>query len=105
MYKKNLKLNKIISRRSYYQKTILVTFGVFAVAMVFLAVQSSTVGSKLSYLEEDEEKLLQENRELSQKLSSQSSLTSISSKAEEMGFASPQNIIYPSKEGPVANVQ
>jgi large-conductance mechanosensitive channel len=105
MNKLKFKLNNKKSTYFGYKKVIIASLGIFIVATVFLAVESSTVGSKLSYLEEQEEKLTNERRSLTEQLNNHNSLTTISAKALELGFSSPQNIIYPSKEGVVANVR
>lgn len=71
---------------------------------VFITVQASTIGAKLVKLEDEKNGLGKENRSLQIELTRLSSLKTIESSSESLGFFEPQNIVYISGSTQVAKV-
>jgi hypothetical protein len=61
---------------------------------VFFAVQSSSTGVDISYIEDEISELEKENEEISIKLVKSTSLTKLSQASEEMGFTKIENTLY-----------
>ena len=70
------------------------TLAVFVISVVVFTIETATSGAALAKLERQEKELVSENAELSTKLVEFSSLTSLERKSQELGFATPQKIIY-----------
>ena len=83
---------------------LLFLVGTLFVLIVFLSIQTSSLGATLVNLEDKQNELVKTNRSLSDKLVKKSSLTSADQKAEELGFTKPQTIVYLNKVEPVAKL-
>ena len=81
-----------------------VVLAVFAVVQLFLTLQTVSSGAKLASLEQKEEDLTKENKELTLQLVEASSLTKLSEKAIDFGFAKPQSTVYLTQEENVAKL-
>lgn len=96
--------NKLTKKKMYSKKTRVLglnvplfmapIFVVLIVASVFIMIDVATSGSKLAKLEKEKASLSRENGEIKEKLIGDSSLTELSNKAEDLGFAKPQSVIY-----------
>lgn len=75
-----------------------------AVAAVYLTIVTSAAGAQLSYLEEESEKLNEENTYLKNKLVTSTSLSEIEIKAAELGLKKAEKIIYISQEDTFAKL-
>ena len=107
---KRKKHNFSLKKRSFQKKNVVlykgieaslvvvVVFVCFVIATVFMTIQTATSGAKLSYLEKEEERLLQERREINEKLLKAGSLSAVSEKAQDMGFAKATNVLYINQE-------
>jgi len=91
-------------KRKKWPIALLVSLIVFFGLTIFTTIETSLSGAKLSSLEREEEILVREKQESFSKYAKQSSVTSISEKAEEMGYVKPQDIVYLSKEMPIAKL-
>jgi hypothetical protein len=76
----------------------------FFFGTVFTTIQTVTMGATLASLEEESEKIIEENEKLTQNLYQSTSLTKINNKAEELGYSKPANIFYINSEVPVAKL-
>ena len=83
---------------------LLVLVGTLFVLVIYLSIQTSSLGATLVNLEERQGELAKENRSMSSKLVNTNSLTSADLKAEELGFTKPQNVVYLNKVEPVAKL-
>lgn len=81
-----------------------IVMAIFSAVSIFFTIQNSTSGAKLSYLENEQQRLIEENRKISRELVMVSSLKDLESISEELGFVKPQQIIYLTKLEPVAKV-
>jgi len=90
----SVKLSKLKPIASIF---IVITL-VFMVVIVFLSIHTAATGAEVAHLERQEEELIIEIKQLSDRLENYSSLRSVSEKADELGFFDPQKIIYVSKE-------
>ncbi len=71
---------------------------------IFLTIEMVTSGAETAKLEREESILSQENRDLSEKVVKGTSLGSIEEKANELGFAKPEEVIYIGQTQPVAKL-
>jgi hypothetical protein len=74
------------------------TLAVFVVSVIFFTIETATSGARLANLEKQESELTGENAELSARLVEVSSLSGLEEKSQELGFGSPQKIIYIGRE-------
>jgi hypothetical protein len=74
------------------------TLAVFVISVVVFTIETATSGARLAKLEREEKELAAENAELSAKLVGTSSLLELSQKSQELGFGTPQKIIYIGRE-------
>lgn len=107
MLKKSKNMKKTNSK-----KTIKFRFGyllgffllLLAIAAVYLTIVTSAAGAQLSYLEEEEERLNEENTQLKNRLVSSTSLSEIEEKAAQLGLKKAEKIIYISQEDTFAKL-
>ncbi len=85
---------KVVTKKKKITKLIIPLFVAFIIATVLLTIQTATSGAKIANLENKQEELAKENRELNDRLIRMSSLTKISEEADELGFVKPSDIIY-----------
>lgn len=85
---------KIYTSNNKHVNVVWAVLGAFLVLTVFLTIQSTTVGSKLSKLEVEERDLIEQNQDLSRELVSTMSLTKIREKSEELGYSAPSDTLY-----------
>jgi hypothetical protein len=76
------------------KKSLYILVGIISLVVVFSTIQTSTIGAKLQYLEDKENKLDSETRLLEEELSKADSLIKISENAGTYSFAKPQKIVY-----------
>lgn len=95
------KRTKIAKRGMRVYLTWIVS-GVFIVATVFLTLTTATSGAEIAKLEDEEANLVSLNRELSDQIVMASSLSATSEKAESLGFAKPEKVLYISSQSTVA---
>ena len=80
------------------------TLAVFVISVVVFTIETATSGARLAKLEKEERQLSAENAELSARLVEYSSLTVLEGKSGELGFSTPQKIIYIGREESVAKL-
>ncbi|KKS80020.1 MAG: hypothetical protein UV56_C0030G0005 [Candidatus Woesebacteria bacterium GW2011_GWC1_43_10b] len=73
---------------------VIVLLGVLMSAVVLVVIASSTKGARLLELEEEVGALERENRELTSKLVSNTSLLLVEEKSQELGMIKPENVVY-----------
>ena len=81
---------------------MLVLSVVLIAGSIFYIVESSSLGSRLAKVEQKEEILSQEKRDLSDQLANLDSLTNISARQTELSFVKPTKVIYLKPEENVA---
>lgn len=77
---------------------------IFGLATIFLTIEAATSGAKLANLEQKANLLARDNENLEQQLVTSSSLTDLGKKADELGFAKPQSVLYISNQEAVAKL-
>lgn len=94
--KHNRKIKKNHSKSTRFRKRNLLWFAVFVLFSmhVFWAVQISSTGADISYIEDEISNLEKENEEISIRLVNSTSLTKLSQLSEEMGFGKIENTLY-----------
>ncbi len=75
----------------------------FALATIFLAIESSAQGATLTALEAKESQIEAQNQELRSSLVVSTSLAKVAEEAEKMGMIKPEKLTYLTSEKPVAN--
>jgi hypothetical protein len=75
-----------------------VTLAVFVISVVTFTIETATSGARLAKLEKQERELTAENAELSARVVESSSLMGLEQRSQELGFGSPQKIIYIGRE-------
>ncbi len=88
--------NKLINFNK--KKALLVVISLLASFHIVFALQSITSGTQLVALEQEEEKLVSENRQITNQLVNASSLYQLREKAEGLGFTKPSTTVYLSDE-------
>lgn len=89
------------------KKKYILYFGLFVAVLVlnvYLAILSASRGSELLAIENQTEKIVVENRDLSAQVVYETSLKDLSEKAQELGMVKPEEIIYLSGAAPVAKL-
>lgn len=82
-----------------------ILIGSTAILAVFLTIFISASGAELTHLEKKEQTLIIENRILLSQSLKSSSLSSLEEKAQELGFISPEKIVYLKAKEPVAQLR
>ncbi len=77
---------------------------VLLMGTVFISIEASTFGDKLSRIRKQENLLSESNKNLSDKLVKSSSLTFVEKKAEELGYKRPEKIFYITEKEAVAKL-
>lgn len=77
---------------------------VLVIANVFFTVSVSASGAELTSIEKTQSNLLSKNQELTDKITNESSLSTIGEKADSLGFSKPENIVYLTAVEPVAKL-
>ena len=77
---------------------------VLVIANVFFTVSVSASGAELTNIEKTQNILLSKNQELIDKITNESSLSTIGEKADSLGFSKPENIVYMTAVEPVAKL-
>lgn len=77
---------------------------VLVIANVFFTVSVSASGAELTSIEKTQSDLFSKNQELTDKITNDSSLSTIGEKATTLGFLKPENIIYVTVTEPVAKL-
>lgn len=77
---------------------------VLVIANVFFTVSVSASGAELTNIEKTQSTLLSKNQEFVDKITNESSLSTIGEKAESLGYAKPENIVYVTTVEPVAKL-
>ncbi len=77
---------------------------VLVIANVFFTVSVSASGAELTNIEKTQNILLSKNQELIDKITNESSLSTIREKADSLGFSKPENIVYMTAVEPVAKL-
>lgn len=90
--------------KKYKELIITVTLIVLVIANVFFTVSVSASGAELTSIEKTQSELLSKNQELTDKITSESSLSVIGEKADSLGFLKPENIVYVTGVEPVAKL-
>ena len=94
--KKNITRNKLISFSK--KKLLLVLVFLLASFHIVLALQTITSGAQLASLEQEEEKLVSKNKNLTYQLVNAYSLFQLREKAEGLGYMKPGSTLYLSNE-------
>jgi len=81
---------------------IWVVVGIFIVFNIFFTIQISTSGAELSDLQDEKERLIEENQALEREIVKNSSLRNLEKDADTLGFIKPQKVIYITEEQVVA---
>ncbi len=79
---------------SLFTLTIILLFGLVSVARVIVANRLVDISSRLHKLEVREDQLLAENEKFVYQIENSLSLTSLSDKAQDLGFVPPAKVIY-----------
>ena len=77
---------------------------VLVIANVFFTVSVSASGAELTSIEKTQEILHSKNQEFMDKITNESSLSTIGEKADSLGFSKPENIVYMTAVEPVAKL-
>lgn len=77
---------------------------VLVIANVFITVSVSASGAELINIEKTQNILLSKNQEYVNKITNESSLSTIGEKANSLGFTKPENIVYVTQIEPVAKL-
>jgi len=77
---------------------------VFLVFGVFLTIQTATSGAEIAKLENEEERLKEQNQTYKEDILNKSSLKITGEKAGELGFIKPPRIVYLTEEETVAKL-
>ena len=77
---------------------------ILVIANVFFTVSVSASGAELTNIEKTQSILLSKNQELTDKITNESSLSTIGEKADSLGFSKPENIVYVTAVEPVAKL-
>lgn len=83
---------------------LIVCGAVLLISSVFYIIESVSLGAQIAKLEKEEYELLEINREMSDIVVNQSSLSSFEKKKEELGFMKPSQIVYLKGEVGVAKL-
>ncbi len=81
-----------------------IILAVFALLNVYVAIQASASGAKISQLTADETTIARDNQSLSSKVIELNSLKRLEKDAESLGFVKPGNIIYITGDAAVAKI-
>lgn len=92
---------KLLNKRS---ALIWVMLALFAICNIYFTIQTSASGARISQLEEEESRIIQENQRLAGELIELNSLKNLEKEAEDLGFAKPEKIIYITDDDTVAKV-
>jgi cell division protein FtsL len=90
--------------KKYKELIFTITLIVLVVANVFITVSVSASGAELTSIEKVQSTLSSKNQELTDKITNESSLSTIGEKADSLGFAKPENIVYVQEVEPVAKL-
>ena len=90
--------------KKYKELIFTVTLIVLVIANVFFTVSVSASGAELTSIEKIQSTLSSKNQELTDKITSESSLSTIGEKADSLGFIKPENIVYVTGVEPVAKL-
>ena len=90
--------------KKYKELIFTVTLIVLVIANVFFTVSVSASGAELTSIEKTQSALSSKNQELTDKISNESSLSTIGGKADSLGFSKPENIVYVQAVEPVAEL-
>lgn len=90
--------------KKYKELIFTITLIVLVIANVFFTVSVSASGAELTSIEKIQNTLASKNQELTDKITSESSLSTIGEKAEALGFSKPENIVYVQAVEPVAKL-
>lgn len=85
-------------------RILTVFFVFFALATVFLAIESSAYGAQLVSLEAKSASIESQNQELRSALVTSTSLAKIAEDAQKLGMVKPEKLTYISGEKPVARI-
>ncbi len=85
-------------------KVLAIFFVFFALATVFLAIESSAYGAQLVSLEAKSASVESQNQELRSTLVTSTSLAKIAEDAKTLGMVKPEKLTYISGEKPVARI-
>lgn len=99
-WRRGKKINKPLSIR--FLLVLLCLFGM--VGSVIFAVQIAFASSKVISLENEERKIVSENKELEEKLIKGNSLSDLASKANDLGFSNFVEIVYLNQEKAMAKL-
>ena len=77
---------------------------VLVIANVIFTVSVSASGAELASIEKTQSTLLSKNQEFMDKITNESSLSTIGEKADSLGFSKPENIVYVTAIEPVAKL-
>ena len=100
------KVNKINQDKKRINKRILLWMltVVFIGVQIFLTIQTAVSGARLASLESEKRKAIEQNKQLSEILVSNVSLSGLNDDAEQLGFVKPQNMMYVGEEETVARL-
>lgn len=90
--------------KKYRELIFIVSLVVLVIANVFITVSVSASGAELTSIEKTQNTLLSKNQELTDKITSESSLSTVGEKADSLGFAKPEIIVYVTQVEPVAKL-
>ena len=77
---------------------------VLVIANVIFTVSVSASGAELINIEKTQSTLFSKNQEFMDKITNESSLSTIGEKADSLGFSKPENIVYVTVTEPVAKL-
>lgn len=101
---RKIKINNNNKNRSFGKSLLWIFLSLLVVANVFLSIDSATSGAEISYLEEQERRLADENNYNSEQLFKSVSLKQVEQQAVGLGFDKPASVVYLNGEESVAKL-
>lgn len=81
------------------------TAAIFALSAVLITIETVSSGAEIANLEKNRDSLVLEKRELESVFVRTISMGDLTEKGTEMGFVKPENLMYLSKNEPVAELR
>lgn len=98
------KSRRIKNKKSVNTAPLVVFCVIIFVSSIFVTIKVAASGAKLSLLEQEISSISKENQDYRRKLVNSSSLTKLEESVEGTDFIKPQELIYISKDEPVAQL-
>lgn len=90
--------------KKYKELIFTIILIVLVIANVIFTVSVSASGAELASIEKTQSEFVSKNRELTDKITNESSLSVVGEKAASLGFSKPENVVYVTAVEPVAKL-